>query len=70
MTEQLVLITRESAEVGKPGRVYVTGPHFGYDTFSSTRLRTEATRFDRAEAERYLALGKWRMHSPRIEEER
>jgi hypothetical protein len=55
-----VLIERDSSDVGKPGRVYVTGPHFGRGVYSSTRDRSEASRFTRAEVDRLFALGKWR----------
>jgi hypothetical protein len=67
-----VVITRDSNEtvngVRREGRVFITGPHFGGDIYSSTTDRTQASRFERREAERLLALGKWRGNDPRIEE--
>lgn len=67
--DDLVLITRFSAEESQRGqRVYVTGPHFGFDIYSSTFHREQASRFPRFEAERLLAEGKWRNLTPQIEE--
>lgn len=50
-----VLISRLNRAIvnGKPAppeRVYVTGPHFGRDVFSSTSNPDEASRFKRDEA--------------------
>lgn len=61
-----VLIERDSSDLGKPGRVYVTGPHFGRAVYSSTREREQATRYEREDAERLLAEGKWRNLHPRL----
>jgi hypothetical protein len=49
----------------RPARVYITGPHFGTDIFSSTDDPKEASRYTRAEAERLVS--KWRHHTPQIE---
>lgn len=72
MTDDQVVITREqSGSVnGKPltGRVFVTGPHFSRDIYSSTVEPAEATVFSRAHAERLLAQGAWRTSAPRIED--
>lgn len=63
-----VLITRNSADHSTRGqRVYVTGPHFGIDVYSSTFNRAEATRYDRAEAEKLVA-SKWQNLIAQIEE--
>jgi hypothetical protein len=67
-----VLITRgtQGETVGgrsRPARVFITGPHFGRDVFSSTEDREKASRFTRTEAERLLRSGKWARHSPEIE---
>lgn len=63
------LIERDSSDPDSPGRVYVTGPHFG-DTddsvFSSTQERAKATRYERAHAERLLRKRKWRGLDPVI----
>ena len=61
-----VLIVRDSSDVGKPGRVYVTGPHFGRGVYSSTRDREQATRFEPDEAKRLLAEGKWAHSRPQL----
>ena len=65
----VVLIERDSADASARGtRVFVTGPHFGGDIYSSTTNRDAASRFDRRTAERMLAVGKWRELRPVIVE--
>jgi hypothetical protein len=50
-------------------RVYVTGPHFSRDIYSSTLDPNDGeTLFDRSEAERLLALGHWSYLAPEIED--
>jgi hypothetical protein len=69
MTEH-VRITRRGSDIGTNDnrRVYVTGPHFGADIFSSTDDPNEPDAlFDRAEAEAYVREGKWRHLDPAIE---
>jgi hypothetical protein len=71
MSERVIISrdTRGETVNGKPRapRVYITGPHFGsQDIFSSTEDPSEATEYERHEAEALLALGKWRMHHPQI----
>ena len=73
-----VIISRESADYTRQPdgslvkkydcRVYVTGPHFGGDIFSSTLFRAEASRFTREQAEEYIREGKWRSLRPELEE--
>jgi hypothetical protein len=72
MSADLVVITRDVSNetvggVRREGRAFITGPHFGGDIYSSTTDRAQASRFERHEAERLLALGKWRGNDPRIE---
>jgi hypothetical protein len=52
----------------RPERVYITGPHFGTDVYSSTEARENASPFRREEAERLLADGYWQHHLPEIED--
>jgi hypothetical protein len=68
MSDQVV-ITRKGTDIGKNihKRVYVTGPHFDRDVFSSTEDPAEASTFYRHEAEALLALGKWSYLDPQIE---
>jgi hypothetical protein len=70
--DDLVFITRlASGEVvdgvPRPFRVYITGPHFGTDVYSSTDDRDRATVFSRRDAERLIARGMWHTRAPRIE---
>lgn len=69
-----VIITRQANDtvngVRRIGRVFITGPHFGRDIYSSTEDPSKASCFERGEAERLLALGKWRGSAPRIEDAR
>lgn len=71
MSETVVITrdTRGETVNGKPrpSRVFITGPHFGMDVFSSTEDPAEASRYSREEAERLLAEGKWHWHTPQIE---
>ena len=62
------VITRRGSDVGKntDRRVYVTGPLFGIDVYSSTESLAEASRFTRREAERIIH--KWTARDPEIEE--
>jgi len=69
------IITRESSAVASsnpakilaPGRVYVTGPHFGRDVFSSSDTIDGADRYTRADAEKYVReRTSWK--NPRIEQ--
>ena len=68
----MVVITREQrgSTNGVPltGRVYVTGPHFGGDVFSSTTGPAEASRFSRVDAESMIRRGKWKGMAARIED--
>lgn len=66
------VITRECADlddsgVRRPGRVYVTGPHFGDDIYSSTTDQDGASRFPLVVAQR-LVDTKWRGLRPKVEE--
>lgn len=68
-----VVITRDVSNetvngVRREGRAYITGPHFG-GVYSSTTDPAQASRFEQAEAERLIALGRWRSNGPRIEPE-
>jgi hypothetical protein len=71
MSERVIISrdTRGETVNGKPRppRVYITGPHFGSDyIFSSTEDPSEATEYERHEAEALLAFGKWQHHHPEI----
>lgn len=67
MSERSFLIERDASgtvnSVEQTGRVYVTGPHFSRDIFSSTRDRAKATRYSEDEAKR-LVTTKWRHLNP------
>lgn len=63
-----VIIERDSAETGKPGRVFVTGPHFNANIYSSTRDEDEASTFDYYMAKAMLAQGKWHHLNPEIKD--
>jgi hypothetical protein len=72
--DDLVLISRDNADAKPRRRVFVTGPHFGRDIYSSVETRNEAVSesseglFKRSEAERLIAAGKWRGRRPEIVE--
>lgn len=52
----------------RPKRVYITGPHFNTDIYSSTEDKAQASRYTRAEANELLvAQGKWQNHMPAVE---
>lgn len=70
-----VRITRNHGEGSTNGvphdpeeRVYVTGPHFGRDVFSSTLDKDDPEAlFEEREAKALIGLGKWRYLRPEIE---
>lgn len=66
MHQETVLIRRASSDPATPGDVYVTGPHFGADVYSSTRLVSEASRFEEEAANNLIATGHWRTSSPHL----
>jgi hypothetical protein len=61
-----VFIQRRSADHSTWGHpVYVTGPHFGSDIYSSTEDPNKASVFTRTEAQRLIAK-KWRGLLPEL----
>jgi len=65
-----VIISRDASGdtiggVEQTGRVYITGPHFGADVFSSTRDPRAASTFSPEEAMELCRTRHWR--NPRIE---
>lgn len=63
-----VIIERDNSDLGASGRVFVTGPHFGADIFSSTEDEDEASVFYHHEAKAMLAMGKWHWLHPEIKD--
>lgn len=77
MSDKRYVITRQQGGGTTNGvphdtskRVYVTGPHFGSDVFSSTADPAKASRYTQEEAERILHPPGRRRYwpEPRIEE--